>query len=191
MPVTTQVYGGNRVVIAQLGTDSDALGTVAYTFNAITDLAKNGSELTQDNNYVITHSDLSSAYNTFISTAGVVNKVAQSEAIPVTTVDGAVTNFNDKPASATGYIYISASGAISTTRKYTACYGYFTSTTESNDASATPATRTDTFVSIPTPRQFTLTESKIDALFSDMSTVDAAVVLVTGAYGKTQYGTLV
>ena len=190
MAVDTAVYGGNRVVIAQLGTDADALGTVSFTFNAITDLAKNGNEITQDLNLVITHTDLSSDYNTFITTTGVVNKVASAESIDVTTVDGVITSFNAKPAGATGYILVSTSGAIGTKRRYTAAYGYFTTTTESNDASAAAVTRTDTFVAIPTPREFTLTTASLDDLFSDQVTADATIVLATGSYGKTAYGTL-
>lgn len=190
MAVRTAAQGGNRVIIAQYGTTSDALDTVAWTYDAISDLAKNGKPGTQDLSLVITHGDIGTAYETFVS--GTLVKVAQTEGVDFTTVDNVVTTISEAPPGTTAYVVLSVSGVIGgTTRKLWCSRMYFASSTESNDSANTVVTAVDTWQSTPTPAEWTITSASIDALISDLGvSANADIVIPSGGYGKIGFADL-
>lgn len=186
MSAQTAVQGGNLAYAVALNTTADAFGSTLYTYNKLTDVAKNGRPELENFQVVLTSADLTSAHETFLQ-ANLV-KVTQAEPVTISYTNNTEDSVAEAPGDVTPFFLASAGGAISSTehRLYLA-YGYFSDVTESNDAANTPVTQTLTFTSIGLPGEYTITKADIDALFSSLGTITTDVTLATGVYGKIVY----
>lgn len=189
MATKTAQQGGNLAYFVERGTTANALGTVLFTYDKLTDVAKTSHPKLGDYALALTNADVTSGHETFVESNLI--EVSSTDPIVITYTDNTEDRTAEAPSGTTEGFLLSVGGVVSSTsRRLYILHGYLSTVTESNDAANTPVTTVDTFTATGLPDSYTLTSASIDALFSSKGTIAANVALVTNDRGKIAYLTV-
>lgn len=183
------IQGGNLAYFCEKGTTANALGSVLFTYDALTDVAKTSHPKLGDYAIALTNTDLGSAHETFVENNLI--EVSSTDPIVITYTDNTEDRIAEAPTGTTEGFLLSVGGKVgSSQRRLYILHGYLSTVAESNDAANTPVNTVDTFTATGLADSYTLTSASIDALFSSKGTIAANVALVTEDRGKIAYLTV-